>query len=332
MKRWSGIVPFGHDKNSLLLKDKRVLVTGAAGHLGAHLCASLIERGADVIALASLNSDLSRLEPIRDRVKVIRADIRDVLWVGQKEFLGGVQIVFHLAAAGIDPRHRRADLMMATNVQGTLNALEAAREWKVERFVYCGSCAQYSGGRDLGEDALIEPVSEYGVSKAAGELLARAFFKRYALAAVCVRPFLLYGPMESSSRVMTHAIVSALKGIDIGLSDGNQSRDWVYVADAVDALLCAGTVVGIEGEVFNISSGCAYTIREVVEEVLRQVPGSSKPLFGVLSRRAEDVDVLMGDPQKALRILGWKAQTSLEQGIARTIEWVRQQSAVGGCQ
>lgn len=312
-------------KQLLSLRGRRVLVTGASGHLGAHLVSALVKLGSKVLALTGPRSDTSRLETIRNSIVIIPVDIRDVLWHRHKQFSGGVDVVFHLAAAGINPKQRLAELMIDTNISGTFNALEAAREWKVKRFVYCGSSSEYCSGIGLKEDERIAPVSEYGVTKASGGLLANVFFQRYGVPVVSVRPFMLYGPMEAPFRVVSHVIGLALKGQDIELSDGMQVRDWVYVDDAAEAFVLASAVLGVEGEVFNIASGQPHTVREVVEEILRLVGGPSRPRFGALPRRAEDVDVLVGNSEKTWRVLGWKAQTGLREGLEKTIQWYRQE-------
>ena len=305
------------------MRGKRVLVTGASGHLGAHLVPALLSAGSEVLALIGPTSDPRRLASTRKSIRIVRGDVRDESWRKHKAFSGGVDVIYHLAAAGIDPKRRQVELMMDTNIKGTLNALEAARSWKSARFVYCGSSAEYPAGPSLSELTPIAPVSEYGVSKAAGGLLANAFFRRYGVPVVSVRPFMLYGPMEAPFRLVSLAISSALKGRDVELSDGNQKKDWVYVGDAAEALVAAGAVSGIEGEAFNVSSGRAHSVREVVEETLRQIGGSARPLFGAVPRRAEDVDVHVGNPDKARRLLGWKARTGLRDGVKKTIEWHR---------
>ncbi len=305
------------------LRGKCVLVTGASGHLGARLVLSLVVLGAKVKVLVRSKSDLWRLVSVRDTITVIPGSIEEAdSWMMSKE-LDGVRIVFHLAAAGVDPRYRQADLMTKVNVRGTWNILEASRVRGVERFIYCGSCFEYKEGTGIKETIFPMPVSDYGVTKALGWLLANGFYQQCGLPVVSVRLFTFYGPQELERRLVPYVILSILDGKSPEMSDGMQVRDFVYVDDVVDALLRAAVLKGIDGETINIASGQGYTVRELVQEVIDLMHTGVKPKYGMISRQAGDVSVLIGDPEKAARLLGWKNTLSLREGLMKTIQWWR---------
>ena len=193
----------------------------------------------------------------------------------------------------------------------------------VERFVYCGSCFEYKEGASIKETSFPMPVSDYGVTKSSGWLLANGFYQQCGLPVVSVRPFTFYGPQELERRLVPYVILSILDGKSPELSDGMQVRDFVYVDEVVEALLRAALVKGIEGETFNIASGQGHTVREIVQEVFSLMKTDLKPQFGAMNRRAEDVSTLVGDPAKAAQVLGWKSSLSLRDGLIKTIEWWR---------
>ena len=305
------------------LHGKPVLVTGASGHLGARLVLSLVSCGAKVKVLARSGSDLWRLASVRDKVTVIFGNIEEAdSWTTSKE-LDDIRIVFHLAAVGVDPRQRQADVMARVNIRGTWNILEVFRVRGVERFIYCGSCAEYSGGGKMKETSFPMPVAEYGFTKAAGWLLANGFYHQTGMPVVSVRPFTFYGPQESRRRLVPHVILSVLEGKSPELTDGMQVRDFIYVEDVVEALKHAVVVKGIDGETINIATGHGCSVRELVQEVIDLMQSGVTPKYDVISRRAEDVSVLVGDPEKARRVLGWEARTGLRDGLIKTIQWWR---------
>jgi UDP-glucose 4-epimerase len=302
------------------LAGRRVLVTGGSGFIGAHLVRRLLDLDCDVVAQVRRQSDRWRIAEVADSLELVQADLAALEPDTLAAALAGVEVVFHLAAAGVHPAAEEdAPAIVQTNVVGTLRLLEAARSAGVTRFVNCGSCFEYGPGADLDEDAPLLPVTEYGASKAAAGLLAHAFARRHGLPVVTLRPFTVYGPREAPHRLIPHVIRGALRDERIELTGGAQARDFVYVDDAVDAFIRAAVVAEAAGGTFNVATGEPVTVREVVLAILELTGSVGVPVFGGLGYRPTDAPVLSGSPRRASEVLGWRASTPLAAGLQRTI-------------
>lgn len=306
------------------LRGKRILVTGAAGFIGSHLVRKLIEQDGHVIALVRPSSDLWRIQDVLAKIEIHRSDLNDISVDALKEKIKGVDIVYHLGAAGVDQSGRDAASIMRVNVVGTLSLLQLARDLNAARFVYSGSCFEYGAGSRLREDACPAPPNEYAVSKLSAGMLVDMFFRKYGLATVYLRPFTVYGPFESWQRLVPHVIRGAFDGHDIKLTGGKQTRDMVFIDDAVEGFLAAGTKLKIAGNTFNLSTGDEMSVKEISLIIVKLMGDCVKILFGAQPYRESEVWSLSGDPAKAKKILGWKARTSLREGLQKTIQWFKE--------
>jgi len=308
------------------LAGRRVLVTGAAGFLGSHLVPRLIEDGAEVCVLDQPNARRWGLLERSDLAATVRADVRTLADPVHDGVLADVDAIFHLAAVGVTGDVSDVRQLVTGNIDGTLAVLLAAQRLE-SRLVYCGSCFEYGSGDRWSEDALPAPTTEYGAAKAAGWFLANAFARRTGIEVVSLRPFTMYGPMEPPGRLVPSVVRHALAGRAIDLTPGDQRRDFVFVDDAVDAFVAAATTDAAVGGTFNICTGTAVTVRDVVRRVLQCTGSRSEARFGALSYRPTELAVLSGDPTRAAHVLGWRARVSLEDGLARTIDWFRSASS-----
>ena len=261
-----------------------------------------------------------------DLAALLQADVRTLAEPTHDALLRDVDVIFHLAAVGVTGEVGDVRQVVTGNVDGALAVLLAARRLG-SRLIYCGSCFEYGPGERWSEDALPAPTTEYGAAKAAGWLLANAFARRTGLEVVSLRPFTMYGPMEPPGRLVPSVVRQALAGRAIDLTPGDQLRDFVFVDDAVDAFVAAATTDAAVGGTFNICSGTAVTVRDVVSRVLHCTGSRSEARFGALSYRPTELAVLSGDPTRAAQVLGWRARVSLEDGLARTIAWFRSTGA-----
>ena len=304
------------------LAGRRVLVTGAAGFLGSHLVPRLIDRGAEVCALDVSGARSWPLIEGSGVAAAVRADVRDLVGEAHDDALGPLDTIIHLAAAGVVEDAKSVGNLVSANVDGTMAVLLAAQRFGA-RLIYCGSCFEYGSGAAWSEDALPAPTSEYGAAKAAGWLLARAFAHRTGLEVVSLRPFTMYGPREPTDRLVPSVVRHALAGLPIDLTPGDQVRDFVYVEDVADAFVAASTTDAAVGGTFNVCSGNAVTVRDVVQRIIRSTGSTAPARFGALAYRSTERQVLSGDTSRAERILGWRARVSLDEGLARTIDWYR---------
>jgi nucleoside-diphosphate-sugar epimerase len=308
---------------------ERVLVTGAAGFIGSQLARRLLALGHEPIGIVRPGGDLWRLQDLGDSVALqsltlVGADLRELR---ADAIEGGVSVVYHLGATGLDPAAADPATVLETNVLGTMRALEAAKALGARRFVYCGSCFEYGPGSRLAEDALLDPVSEYGVSKLASAALARAFGRANRLEIVCLRPFTVYGPLEAPYRLVPYSIRRALTGAPLELTGGEQKRDFVYVADVVEGLVAAAKTDGVGGQTLNLCSGAETSVRELAELAVELAGTGAEIRLGALPYRDREIS-LSGDPGKAAALAGWRAETSLRDGLAKTIEWFRANEAL----
>lgn len=297
---------------------ERALVTGASGFIGSHLVRRLVASGASVVALVRPSSDLWRIQDVLDWVEL--TDAREA------SRLRGVTTVHHLAAAGIRPGADTGAIAEA-NVLGTLRLLALAKEIGARRFVYCGSCFEYGPGTRLTEDAPLRPLSEYAASKSACLLLAHGFGRSHGLEVVSVRPFTAYGPFEAAYRLVPSTILSVLDDVPPELTGGTQTRDFVYAADVADGLVAAATSAQAGGGTFNLCTGSETSVGDLASSVVALAGADVELRLGAVPERAVEYATLSGDPSLAAQVLGWRAETLLTDGLARTIDWFREHRA-----
>ena len=304
------------------MKGKRVLVTGGAGFIGSHLVDRLANEGCRVVVLDDLSS--GSLENIRDnldsgRVRFIEGDVRDSKVV--EDAVKDVDLVCHLAAVVSVPYSMREPLLThEVNVTGTLNLLIASLKHEVERFVYLSTCAVYGEPEYLPIDEAhpTSPVSPYAASKLAAEHYCMAFQQAYGLKTVILRPFNVYGSRQNDG-VVARFIQRVKKGdLPIIYGNGGQTRDFVYVWDAVDAILLALKHDGAVGKVFNLGTGKATTVNELAGLLLRIFGKELKPMRE--EPRIGDVRQSCADISKAEKELGYRPCFSLEKALRYLVE------------
>jgi len=302
-------------------------VTGGAGFIGSHIVDRLLSDGLEVTVIDNLST--GRLENVahhqgKKGFHFIKGDIRNLEDV--RKTVGDADAVFHLAAIVNVPLSIKDPLLANdVNVRGTLNLLEASLKENIQRFVYVSSCAVYGEARYLpiNEEHRIMPLSPYGISKFTAEHYCRIFHKIHGLKAVCLRFFNVYGPRQSEgpySGVITQ-FMNRLKQRKppIIYGDGEQTRDFVYVKDVVEATILALGCQHCGGEVINIGAGKPTTINELSRVLMKMFREPCvKPEYAPL--RAGDIRDSHADIGKAERVLRYKPRIRLEEGIRRLIQ------------
>jgi nucleoside-diphosphate-sugar epimerase len=309
------------------------LVTGGAGFIGSHIVHTLVSRGERVRVLDNFSTGRrENLASVENSITVIEADVRDLPAV--QEATRGVDYVLHQAALP-SVAESVADPLTANevNVRGTLNVLTASRDAGVKRLVLASSCAIYGNNPELPkrETMLPTPLSPYAATKLAGESYCSVFSQVYALPTVCLRYFNVFGPRQDPhseySAVIAKFIHLALKGEPLTIfGDGAQSRDFVYVANVVQANLQACTAPLTEGQVINIGSGDRYSLLDLVE-LLREL--LQAPHLPVVHKPPRPGDVLhsSGDISRARELLGYHPEVDFATGLGHTINYFRQVEA-----
>jgi UDP-glucose 4-epimerase len=303
---------------------ERVLVTGGAGFIGSHLVDTLVKNGFQVIVFDDLST--GRMENVKRHVgkpafSFVNGDLRNKTAV--KEALKDVEAVFHLAAIVSVPfSMKHPQVTHEINVDGTASLLEACLKANVERFIYASSCAVYGEPKYLpiDENHPAKPLSPYAESKLEAENLCMSFHENYGLGTVVLRLFNVYGPRMREDQyggVITRFIKRLTAGKPpIIYGDGEQTRDFVYVGDVVQAMMLALKVAEAKGETFNIGSGVPVTINDLAD-LLIKITGACEVKPVHRRPRAGDIKHSYANVQLAKKLLGFKPNTSLKDGLSK---------------
>jgi dTDP-glucose 4,6-dehydratase len=309
----------------------RVLVTGAGGFIGSHLAERLVESGSAVRALVRYTSTGSRGwldgSPVSSQIEFVSGDIcdREILMRAMR----GVDVVFHLAALiGIPYSYDAPASYVRTNIEGTVAVLQMAAAAGVRRVVHTSTSEVYGTARTakIDEDHPLQAQSPYAASKAAADLLALSFHRSFGLDVAVVRPFNTYGPRQSARAVIPTIVTQALDSPVIKLGHLSPTRDFTYVADTVDGFIKASTIDAASGTVMNLGSGREIAIGDLAARI-QSMLGTSKPIVTDEARErpaASEVDRLCADTSRVSRLLQWTASHSLDDGLALTIAWIKE--------
>lgn len=327
--------------NRVSLAGRNVFVTGADGFIGSHLVEALVEEGANVTALCLYNSfdSYGWIDNLPRRVcaevNAVRGDVQDAALM--RRLIARQDTVFHLAALiAIPHSYLAAQSYVGTNILGTLNILEAAREHDVRRVVHTSTSEVYGTAISvpISEAHPLQGQSPYSATKIGADMLAEAFARSHDLPVVILRPFNTYGPRQSERAViptvLRQALDPAVRAIRVG--DLTPVRDFTYVADTVAAFVAAGVSGGIDyGTPYNAGTGAGVTIRQVVE-LVQALTDCDKPItqeIGRLRPPKSEVKELRADSSRYTKVTGWRPEVELRDGLARTVAWWRQRLSEG---
>jgi NAD dependent epimerase/dehydratase len=314
----------------LKLKGTKVLLTGAGGFIGSHLSEVLVRQGARVRALVHYNSrnDWGLLEEIPIEVKgeldVVPGDVRDPFLINSA--VKGCEIVFHLASLIAIPfSYRAPSSYVETNVQGTLNVLQACLVYDVSKVIHTSTSEVYGSARyiPIDEEHPLRGQSPYAASKIAADKLAESFQLSYGLPLAIIRPFNTYGPRQSARAIIPTIISQALSRDRLELGLLSPVRDLSFVRDTVDGFVKMAESEDTTGKVINIGSGLGITIGDLANRIMGEL-GVEKEVLECKERlRPPESEVmnLVCDNRKAKEILGWAPCTTLEEGLQETIEY-----------
>jgi nucleoside-diphosphate-sugar epimerase len=306
----------------------RYMVTGGAGFIGSHTVDELVKRGHSVVVLDDLSSGKEdNLAEARNKITFMKGSITDLEAV--RKAVHEAECVIHLAARTSVPRSMKDPIdTNRINVDGTLNVLVAARDAKVKRIVFAASSAVYGETPTLPklESMAPAPISPYGVTKYAGELYLQTFGKCFGLENVALRYFNIFGPRQDPdspySGVLARFAAAFLADTPpVVYGHGEQSRDFTYVDNAVQANLLASEAPNVSGKVFNIGTGMRYTLNRTLE-LLRAHSGKNVEAQYEPAREG-DIRDSQADITQAREFLGYEPQTSFEEGLQRTFDWYR---------
>ncbi|MBA7503928.1 dTDP-glucose 4,6-dehydratase [subsurface metagenome] len=311
-------------------KRKMVLVTGAGGFIGSHLIEKLVDSGAKVKAFVRYNSrnDWGLIGTLpahtKEKIEVIMGDLRDPETI--RSVMKDVDAVFHLGAliaipySYIHPRE-----VVETNIMGTLNILNAAKEYKPEKIIHTSTSEVYGTAQyvPIDEKHPLQGQSPYSASKIGADKLAESFYRSYDLPITTLRPFNTYGPRQSARAVIPTIITQALAQNKILLGSLEPTRDLSYVDDVVDGFIKAWESERSTGEVINIGSGFEISINDLANKIISLI-GKKVNIVSDPKRvrpPKSEVGRLMADNSKAKELLNWEPKVSLDEGLRKTIDW-----------
>ncbi len=312
-------------------RGRQVLVTGAGGFIGSHLVEQLALTGAEVRAFVRYNSrgdpGLLRMLPpaLFKQVHVIAGDLRDPS--AMLNATRGINHVFHLGALiAIPYSYHHPVEVIETNIIGTLNVLNAAREQGVERVVHTSTSEVYGTAQRVPMDEAhpLQGQSPYSASKIGADKIAESYFRSFDLPVVTLRPFNTYGPRQSARAVIPTIITQALTGEVVKLGNLEARRDLTYVADTVNGFLCVAEAEHVEGDTFNLGTGQEVSVGELVEVIfslLGKTPAVEVERERLRPEKSE-VQRLLSDNSSARQRLGWQPEMPLREGLRRTIDWI----------
>ncbi len=314
------------------LTNKKVLVTGADGFIGSHLVEALLGECCDVKAFVFYNSfntngwiDTFSNEKLK-QIEVFAGDIRDPN--GVRVATKGVDIVFHLAALiGIPFSYHSPDSYIDTNIKGTLNVLQACRDYDIERVIVTSTSEVYGSAQyvPIDEKHPLQGQSPYSASKIGADKVVESFSCSFDLPVVIARPFNTYGPRQSARAVIPIIITQLLNGNkDILLGSLHPTRDFTFVSDTVEAFIRITESDETCGKIFNIGSGFEISIGELTKSIARLINKDHDIVLDEKRMRPQKSEVhrLWADSTLAQKTFGWRPKVSIEEGLQRTIEWI----------
>ena len=311
--------------------NRKVLITGADGFIGSHLTEELVNQGYDVRAFVYYNSfnsygwlDSISLET-KSKIEFFSGDIRDPN--GVREAMKGVDIVFHLAALIAIPfSYHSPDSYIDTNVKGTLNIIQAARDNQVSRVLVTSTSEVYGTAQFVPITELHpkQPQSPYSASKIGADAIADSFYRSFDLPLTIVRPFNTFGPRQSARAVIPTIISQLFNGAEeIKLGDITPTRDLLFVKDTVNGFLKIAECDKLIGHEVNIATQSEITVGELAQSLINQINPNAKIVSDSIRLRPEKSEVfrLFGSNEKLKSFTDWKQNYSLDEGLAETVEW-----------
>ena len=318
------------------LKNKKVLVTGADGFIGSHLVEALLAAGVRVRAFCFYNSfnswgwlDTLTKEKL-GKVDIVCGDVRDPN--GVREAVKGVDVVFHLAALiSIPFSYHSPDNYVDTNIKGTLNILQAARDYGVQKILITSTSEVYGTAQyiPIDEKHPFQGQSPYSASKIGADKIAESFFRSFGMPVVIARPFNTFGPRQSARAIIPTIITQLLSGKkEIKLGSVHPSRDFNYVSDTCNGMLALAQCDKAVGREVNIGSGKAVSIKELAQQIIELINPKAVIVTDDLRKRPakSEVERLLCDNRLIKKLTSWKSKVSLKEGLIKTIEWFKSES------
>ena len=307
------------------MKNKKVLITGATGFVGANLARFFLEKGAEIFVFTRRSSDKWRIRNILENISDYSVDLKDAASLEKIIKKINPHIVIHAAAYGGYSFQNDAEKIIKTNFIGTVNLVNALKGTRIELFINTGSSSEYGIKlKPMKETDLLEPFSGYGATKAAADLYCHAIAKEENMPVVTLRLFSPYGYYEGKNRLVSSVILSCLKFKNPKLSSPDSVRDFIFIEDIIDAYKkVIENKDRVKGEVFNIGSGRQHTAEEVVKNIVKLTGNKVKPEWGKIINSRHEPERWQADISRARELLSWEPVFGLRQGLEKDINWFK---------
>jgi len=308
------------------IKGKKILVTGASGFVGANLVRYFLKKGANISILKRRQSNLWRIKDIAGQVSVYNADLLDHAGLDRVIKRINPEVILHAATYGGYVVQDNASRILKTNFDGTVNLLSSCLKNGFELFINTGSSSEYGiKGFPMRESDLLEPVTVYGVSKAAASVYCQSMARKYGLPIVTLRLFSPYGYFDDKSRLVSYVILSCLKNKTVNISSPNSVRDFIFIEDVVNAYektMERSNEVG--GAIFNIGSGKQCSIQRLAGMISRAMGNNIAVKYQIKPSARVEPRNWVADISSSYAELDWKPRFNLEEGLKKAISWFRE--------
>lgn len=308
-------------------KKNKILITGATGFIGSNITRYLIEHyKIKPYIIVRKTSNMWRIKNILEMVNIYYVELIDSKNLKKVIFEVKPNIIVHTAVYGGYYFQKDKEMIFKTNFWATFNLLNICNEIDYELFINTGSSSEYGiKNKPMRESDLLEPISDYGVSKAAATLYCQSLAKREKKPIVTLRLFSPYGYYEDKERLIPSVIISCINQKDPMCSSPNSVRDFIFIEDVVESYI--KVIENKEkciGEVLNIGFGQQHTVKEVVDEIIKNTYPVLKPKWDVINNPRTEPKIWQADISKLEKILGWQPRYSLEEGLKKTIKWFKE--------
>lgn len=306
----------------------KILITGSTGFIGSHLTRRLVEKGYEVGIIKRKNSNIWRIKDLVKKITIYETDLQDTDAVLKVVSHFRPNVIFHLATYyAVEHKSEEIPLMVNTNVLGTVNLLQASKESMVKLFINTSSCFVYKQSKNkLTENDDLDPLNLYALTKIQAEQACTFYAEKYGLKVVTFRLFPPYGPADHERRLIPYVIKSFYQGKPLKLTTGKQRWDFVYVGDIVDAYLKLLNLSSLVEKhvIFNIGSGNAISVREIVSRIKEIIGSELEPEWGAIPHRKNEVWFICADTTKVKALLRWEPKVDiLKDGLRLTIDWYK---------
>jgi len=299
------------------------LITGGAGFIGANLTKRLLKNNYDINLLVRPSTNLWRLKDILPQIKIHQVDILKKQDLSKRIRNINPSTIIHLATYTQYRNQQDYEQMIKTNINGTLNLLDASKNINYDIFINTGSSSEYGiKNKPMKEIDILEPISFYATTKASATLLCQAFSREYKKPIVTLRPFSVYGPYEERDRFVPIIIEAVIKNKPANLTSGDQRRDFIYINDVIDIYI--KTIVkgkSLSGQVLNMGTGKEYTNEEVLKALFAVTKKKVLINKGAFPNRIWDTSHWVADISKTKKMLDWQPKYTLKKGLKETYNW-----------